>query len=295
MAIEKASPLFGDVTVYPAKDGKQRVEIYIRLQNKVEGMQIGIAIDGSSSMQSMFAAQTPKLFRRAGDNVMEPIVRGLCGYACDFSGDGTISPIYWAIGAGGKEVESLGKLDKDTTKTMPVEGPSNNRWGTGTLLLPALDYFLTEFANAPWIVLLLITDGVIGDLDAVITRSMAIAPDILDGKLGKCKFVLVGVGEEVSEEQIDKIDNMFEGTSFEGKIDLWDGKFAATMNDLQEIWDEVDFGIKLPGNARIFDDKSNEVIAYLDEIPQLMSFAVTEGITSVRIEIAGMTIIQPLT
>jgi len=294
MAIEKASPLFGDVTVYPSKDGKQRVEIYIRLQNKVEGMQIGIAIDASSSMQSMFAAQTPKLFRRAGDNVMEPIVRSLCNYACDYSGDGKIVPIYWAVGAGGKEIESLGRLDSTAVKTMPVEGPSNGRWGTGTLLLPALDYFLTEFADAPWLVLLLVTDGVIGDLDGVIARSMAIAPEILDGKRGKCKFVLVGVGEEVSEDQIEKIDNMFDGTAFENKIDLWDGKFAATMSELQEIWDEVDFGIKLPGNARIFDDKGNEVASYLDEIPQRMSFFVPEGSASVRVEIAGLSIIQPL-
>ena len=294
MTIKKASPLFGDVTVYPSKEGQQRVEIYIRLQNKVEGMQIGIAIDGSSSMQSMFAAQTPKLFRRPGDNVMETIVRSLCKYACDYSSDGTVLPIYWAIGAGGKEIESLGKLDATTVETMPLEGPSNSRWGTGTLLLPALDYFLAEFADAPWSFLLLITDGVIGDLDAVIARSMAIAPEILEGKRGKCKFILVGVGEEFSEDQIEKIDNMFNGTPFENKIDLWDGKFAAKMSELQEIWDEVDFGIKLPGSVHIFDDNGKEVVSYLDEIPQCMSFLVPEGTASVKLEMAGISIIQPL-
>jgi hypothetical protein len=87
---------------------------------------------------------------------------------------------------------------------------------------------------------------------------------------------------------------MFDGTAFENKIDLWDGKFAATMSELQEIWDEVDFGIKLPGNASIFDDKGNEVASYLDEIPQYMSFLVPEGSASARLEIAGLSIIQPL-
>lgn len=53
MAIQKASEIFGDITIYPAKDGKQRVEMYIRLQEKVEGMQIGIGIDGSASMRKM--------------------------------------------------------------------------------------------------------------------------------------------------------------------------------------------------------------------------------------------------
>jgi hypothetical protein len=87
---------------------------------------------------------------------------------------------------------------------------------------------------------------------------------------------------------------MFNGTLFEDKIDLWDGKFAAKMSELREIWDEVDFGIKLPGNAHIFDDKGNEVVSYLDEVPQCMSFSVSEGTASVRLEIAGISIIQPL-
>jgi hypothetical protein len=66
------------------------------------------------------------------------------------------------------------------------------------------------------------------------------------------------------------------------------------MSELQEIWDEVDFGIKLPGNVYIFDDKGKEVVSYLDEIPQCMSFSVPEGTTFVRLEMAGISIIQPL-
>ena len=70
----KASDLFGKINVYPPHSGKQRVEIYIRLQQSVEGMEIGMAIDGSRSMLEQFAAHLPKAFRQPGSNIMEPMI-----------------------------------------------------------------------------------------------------------------------------------------------------------------------------------------------------------------------------
>jgi hypothetical protein len=286
MALEKASPLFGDITVYPADAGQQRVEIYIRLTETVEGMQIGLAIDGSASMRESFAANIPKAFRQPGTNGMEPVVRQLCSYACTFSSDGTVLPIYWATGPGGKEIESLGRLDAAESKKMEVEGPK--AWGTGTLLLPPLEYFLAEYATSPWTILLFITDGVVGDLDAVVAKTLSVGQEINEGKRGKCKFIIVGYGPEIDEGQIDQLDNL------EGTLDLWDGKLAAEMDELQEIWDEVDFGISLPGNARILDPQGQLLQSYLDRIPQRMEFKIPAGTPSVTIEIAGQTIVQPL-
>ena len=292
MPVEKASDIFGDITLYPAKDGKQRVEMYIRLQEKVEGMQIGIGIDGSASMRKMFGDTIPKFARKKEDNVMQTVVQRLCSYACEYSGDGTVSPIYWATGIGGKEIESLGKLDSEAIQVISFEGP--RKCGTGTALLPPLNYLLAEFADASWLVLLFVTDGVMSDLDAVVARSLEVGQEVLDGKRGKCKFILVGCGEEVSEEQIEKLDNMFDGTSLEGRVDLWDGKLAAEMNDLSEIWDEVDFGVQIPGAVKIIDDQGREVLSHPDGFPQRMEFLVVEGTKSVKIEIIGQTIEQVL-
>jgi len=286
MALEKASPLFGDITVYPVDAGQQRIEIYLRLQQQVEGMQIGLAIDGSASMMESFAANIPKAFRQPGANGMEPVVRRLCSYACSFSSDGTVLPVYWATGSGGKEIESLGRLDAAASEKMQVEGPKV--WGTGTLLLPPMEFFLAEYANSPWTILLFITDGVVGDLDAVVAKTLSIGQEISEGKRGKCKFIIVGYGPEIDEGQIDQLDNL------EGVIDLWDGKLAGEMNELQEIWDEVDFGISIPGSVRILDPQGQQVQSYLDRIPQRMEFKVSAGTPSVTIEIAGQTIVQPL-
>jgi len=292
MSIEKANDIFGDITIYSAKDGKQRVEIYIRLQEKVEGMQIGIGIDGSASMRKMFGDTIPKFARRPEDNVMQTVVQRLCSYACEFSGDGAVSPIYWATGIGGKDIESLGKLEFDAVTTKSFEGP--RKWGTGTALLPPLNHFLTNLVDVPWLVLLFITDGVISDLDAVVTRSLEVGQEVLDGKRGKCKFILVGCGEEVSEDQLERLDNMFDGTPLEGRIDLWDGKLASEMADLSEIWDEVDFGVQIPGAVRIIDDQGREVLSHPDGFPQRIEFSVFEGTKSVKIEIIGQTIEQVL-
>jgi hypothetical protein len=286
MALEKASPLFGDITVYPADAGQQRVEIYLRLQQQVEGMQIGIAIDGSASMMESFAANIPKAFRQPGANGMEPVVKSLCKYACGFSSDGTVLPIYWATGAGGKDIESIGRLDADQSDKVSIEGPK--AWGTGTLLLPPLEFFLAEYAASPWTVLLFITDGVVGDLDAVVARTLSVTQEINEGKRGKCKFIIVGYGPEIDESQIEQLDNL------ESSLDLWDGKLASEMNALQEIWDEVDFGISIPGNVRILDNQGREVVSYLDRIPQRMEFKVPAGTSSVTVEIAGQTIVQQL-
>ena len=87
---------------------------------------------------------------------------------------------------------------------------------------------------------------------------------------------------------------MFDGTSLEGRVDLWDGKLAAEMNDLSEIWDEVDFGVQIPGAVKIVDDQGREVLSHPDGFPQRMEFLVAEGTKSVKIEIIGQTIDQVL-
>lgn len=292
MAIVKASPLFGKINVYEAERGKQRVEIYIRLDQSVEHMQVGVAIDASASMKGLYAANIPKMVRQAGQNVMEPVVRHLCRFVCDYSGDGTVLPIYWAVGPGGKEIESLGAMDAARAETLPVDGPKRP-WGTGTCLLPALDFFLDQFSKAEWAILLFITDGVIEDIEDVKARALAVGHEIKAKKRGNCKFVVVGIGA-ADEAQLDELDNMFDGTPLEEDVDLWDCKLANDMAELSEIWDEVDFGISLPMSARITDAQGVVVKSYADEVPQRMEFEVAAGTKSVTVEIAGQTFTQPL-
>ncbi|WP_144052082.1 dynamin family protein [Gloeocapsa sp. PCC 73106] len=66
------------------------------------------------------------------------------------------------------------------------------------------------------------------------------------------------------------------------------------ITDIWEIWDEVDFGITLPGYLQITDAQGNQILSYADGFPQRLEFIVTNEIRLVTIELAGQKIIQPL-
>lgn len=292
---KKASDLFGKINVYPPEQGKKRVEIYICLDQRVENMQIGIAIDGSASMMPSFAAHIPKLFRQPGANAMEPVVRHLSRYVCNYSGNGQVELIYWAVGAGGGAIEPMGVFGAAQAAQIPVNGPVKHAWGTGTQLLPALNHFLTRFAQAQWTVLIFITDGALEDFAAVKQRALQVGQEIVDRRRQPCKFIMIGIGA-ADEKQLEELDDMFAGTLLgeQHGIDLWDCKLASDMDALSEIWDEMDFGLTLPGSARIMDSRHHLLQHYPDGIPQKLEFLVPAAEQTVVIEIAGQMITQPL-
>ncbi|MHB9130458.1 MAG: hypothetical protein ACYDBB_05115 [Armatimonadota bacterium] len=301
----KASPLFGKINVYDPEGGKQNVEIYIKLDQRVENMKVGIAIDGSASMlRPMYGAHLPLPILREQANIVAPVVRHLARYVCDFTGDGTVDLIYWAVGPGGSNTESIGRVDAAGCDTIRIDGPKKHPWGTGTRLLPALQHYTREFADAEWAILLFITDGRIEDTEDVKAHAMAVGQEIINGTRKNLKLVVVGLTHvgikpeeiEVMKEGLDELDNMFEGTELgeEHGIDLWDCKLASDMEELSEIWDEVDFGIAIDGTGRILDGAGREVMHYADSIPQRLEFKVPEGTKEVTVEIFGQTIVQPL-
>ena len=62
--------------------------------------------------------------------------------------------------------------------------------------------------------------------------------------------MLIGVGPNVNEEQMEELDDLDTGTP----IDLWDHKLAAEMRVLQEIFAEVvDKNARIADNGRILD------------------------------------------
>jgi len=301
--VEKASPLLGKINVYPEKDGVQHVEIYIAVSSGVEGLYCGVAIDGSMSMKETFAAHLPPIFR--GDqNIMKPVVRQLSKYAAGFTGDGKVYLFYWAVGPGGTDVEGLGNFGIDECDSLEVGGPKTKAWGTGTKLLPAIDEFVKNVpAQAKMGMLLVITDGLMEDLDPVKARAMEIGREMVEHPERQMKFVIVGVsanisGSEVYEmkDQLEQLDDMFEGTELGDKngIDLWDTKLASEMSDLAEIWGEVEFDIQIPGAAKITDDKGEVLKSYPDGFPQKLDFTVKPGTPFVTLELAGTKITQPL-
>jgi hypothetical protein len=290
--------LLATVNVFDPEKGKQHVEVYIRVESGPEGAMIGLAVDGSNSMKESFGAHVPPVFRTPEMNIMQPVVTRLASFLRGLSGDGKVHLIYWAVGQAGAETEPIGAIDQASEGSLKIEGPKKKGWGPGTKLAPPLKQFADQFKDAKWSLVVFITDGAIEDIEDVKKVSLELGKQIAQGKRKYLKLVIIGVGRDVDVGQMDDLNDMFEGTGLAdpdgNDIDMWDGRLASDMQSLWDVLGEVDFGITLPGSARILSDKGTEVCSYSDGIPMKMDFEVPAGTKQVTIEIAGRSIVQPL-
>ena len=140
--------------------------------------------------------------------------------------DGGTTCIYWATGPGGSEIEEVGDLTAEQAERHDFGPPKE--FGTGTQLLPAVRYFVDRFKDAPWGFYVFITDGELHDLDAVKEYSTQLARDVAAKRRRPLKFVLIGVGPNINEGQMEELDDLDTGTD----VDLWDHKIASEMRVL---------------------------------------------------------------
>ncbi len=289
---------FGEVNIYPDKGGKTRVVATILMEPHREGAQTGIALDGSGSMAKLYGVEDgsrvlspifggPKKLT----NEVTPVAQKLCAYlARKIDADGGTTCIYWATGTGGGEVEVIGDLTADEAEKR-VFGPPRE-FGTGTQLLPAVKYFVDRFRSAPWGFFVFITDGELHDLDAVIAYSKRLAMEVAAGRRNPIKFVLIGLGPQVNERQMEELDDLDTGTD----VDLWDHKLAAEMRVLQEIFAEVvDKNARVADNGRILDPQGRVAKDYSGTgLPAFLEFEVPAGSQYFTLEVNGQRIHQPL-
>jgi hypothetical protein len=259
---------FGEVNVYPSSGGKVRVVATILMEPHKEGAQTGIALDGSGSMSKLYGVEEDgggflaSLFgkKKQTHNEVTPVAQKICSYlARKIDADGGTTCVYWAVGPGGSQIEEVGDLRGDEAERH-IFGPPKN-FGTGTQLLPAVKYFVERFRDALWGFYVFVTDGELHDLDEVKHYSVELARAIAARRRNPLKFVLIGVGPSVNEEQMEELDDLETGTP----IDLWDHKLAAEMRLLQEIFAEVvDKNARIADNGRILDAQGHTVKDYSD-------------------------------
>ncbi len=292
---------FGEVNVYPAGHGKVRVTATILMEPRKEGTQTGIALDGSYSMEKLYGGVEEtggflaKMFgmstRRESANQITPVAQRLCAYlARKIDADGGTTCIYWATGPGGSKIEVIGDLTGDQAERH-VFGPPRE-FGTGTQLLPAVRYFVERFEDAPWGFYVFVTDGELHDLDEVKHYSTQLAHKIAAGRHKPLKFVLIGVGPEVNEDQMEQLDDLDTGTD----IDLWDHKLASELRVLQQIFAEVvDKNARVADRARVLDPQGRVVKNYSDTgLTAFLEFEMPAGSEYFVLEVEGQKIQQPL-
>jgi hypothetical protein len=297
--LKKVVEPFGEVNVRPAAGGKTRVTATILMEPHKEGAQTGIALDGSGSMAKLYGAGEEQGFfaslfgikKPQGHNEITPVAQRLCSYlARKIDADGGTTCIYWAVGPGGSRIQEVGDLTADQAERH-VFGPPQE-FGTGTQLLPAVRYFVERFKDAPWGIYVFITDGALHDLDDVKRYSTEFARAVAARRRNPLKFVLIGIGPDVDERQMEALDDLDTGT----EVDLWDHKLAAEMRMLQEIFAEVvDKNARVAEKARILDPQGRVVKDYSDTgLPAFLEFEMPHGADYFTLDVNGSKIHQGL-
>ncbi|MCI0684735.1 MAG: VWA domain-containing protein [Gemmataceae bacterium] len=288
---------FGEVNVYPQADASVRVTATILMEPRREGTQTGIALDGSGSMSALYATEAGGFFssffgkKKTQTNEITPVAQKVCAYlARKLDADGGTTCTYWATGPGGSQVEVIGDLTGEQAETH-FFGPPRN-FGTGTQLLPAVRYFVDRFKDAPWGFYVFITDGELHDLESVKRYSVQLAKDVASGKRRPLKFVLIGVGDNINEGQMEQLDDLDTGTD----IDLWDHKLAAHLRVLQDIFAEVvDKNARVADKGKILDAADRVVKNYSDTgVPAFLEFTMPAGSPFFTLEVEGQRVRQEL-
>ena len=298
---------------------------------EAEGWQTGVALDASASMKRWFGktlkgkvpeARMKEYIRRGlviertedgrasrlmrpqaleeslkrGDltwhpNTIQELARDFVAYlASNLDADGGTTVIYWACGDGSL-TEVVGDFTAEECRALTLSGPAGDEFGQGTRLAPAMDYFLERFEDADRGMYLFLTDGKLDDLAEVKRRTTALAKQIEAGRRRPVKCVLVGVGDEIDEQQMVELDDLDTGT----EVDIWDHKVASEMRQLTEIFAEVvDENTMVAPTARIFDDAGAVVETFADGLPARVKFSLPAGAKWFELEVGDTRIRQTL-
>jgi hypothetical protein len=223
--------------------------------------------------------------------VVEPRAREFIAYlAGNLDADGGTTVVYWACDDG-RGVEVLGDYTTDQCRALTLRGPAAARFGTATHLLPALDYFLTRFADAARGMYLFVTDGRIDDLDAVKRATKKLAERVAAGQRNPVKCVLIGVGDGIDEGQMEELDDLDTGTD----VDVWDHKIAADMRNMAEIFAEVvDENQIVAERATLYDSAGRVARQFDTGMPAKVTFRVPAASEWFELEIEGQRVRQRL-
>lgn len=257
-----------------------------------KGWIVQVNSDGSDRMlwtEPAFSDAIAKGYLQSTENIVEPLARKMTAYlAGNLDSDGGTTLIYWACGDG-SATEVVGDFTVDECDAMAVTGPKTTDFGGGTRLTPAVKYFVERFADSPRGMYIFITDGKLDDLMQVKRYTVDLAKKIAAKQHNPVKCVLIGVGNDIDEGQMEELDDLETGTD----VDIWDHKIAKEMRSLIEIFAEVVSENKIVAStATIYDDAGNVAARYSDGLPAKVKFTMRTGSKAFELEVGGQRIRQ---
>jgi len=274
----------------------------------VEGLDVGLYLDGSGSMREEYAYTTDQPRRTFWEwllrkpmhppkgpptNEVEPQARWMLQYLATKDRNGILRVAYWACQSG-KTVEVVGELPGTEVERYNFPGPSGH--GSSTHLAPAIRDFITYLKaqvpkGARRGLAVFITDGALHDAEEVEKLSSEIARMITKGQLPRVQFVLVGVGDKIDEAQLERIAH----AEHAGISHLWCHRTAKEIQNVAELVAVlVDETMTVAAGGTIYDDRGKVVREYEGRLPAVLEFEVSEGCRSFTLEVAGKRYTQPL-
>lgn len=223
-------------------------------------------------------------------NIMDPEIKKFVSHLADnLDQEGSCELVYWAMGETGGEIEKVGEFTSAKCNNTLFEGPHTSKFGQGTRLLPALEYFEKKFRQARRTFIIFQTDGFIDDLDRVIDFTKKLAKSIEANKRNMLKAVIIGVGASIDESQMVQLDDLDTGTS----VDIWDHKIASEMKDIQEIFAElVSENTIVATFATLSDSQGNVLHQFNDGLPARFEFEMGKTNDYFVLEVDGQKIQQ---
>ena len=235
-----------------------------------------LALDASVGMKPIFGRCS--LFNKQPNDV-ERVARKLGGLLCDATRDQKVSMIYWAVGYNGG-LEEIGTYDKEECTVAKINGPKKKLWGRRTKILSTIKYIAESgFDKIEATMAVIITVGIIEDEKEAMDYCMKLGKRLVaEGQTELFRLVLIGVGEEVDVGQLERFEDMFEGTDLDSHVDFWSSGVAASMQDESDILAVLKGELMImtedmiADSGSILDGDGNEIIAFPDGMPPKVRF-----------------------
>lgn len=288
-----------DVNVLPQKDGSYEIVVCF--------MPDPILIIGERNSKAMLALDASASLRNeygfggafgGNPNFVELVARKIGVLLTEMTKKGTANAIYWAVGHDGSQIEEIGEFDEIGWSQALISGPKKHVWGKGTKLLPAIRHCTEKVANnADWTMGVFVTDGIIEDEDDCLHYCMTMGKKIVSGQCPPLKFILIGVGQHVDTIQLERFDNMFEGSEF--KVDLWSTGIAYSMREESDIMNVlygelIDEKTIVAASGQIRNKSGHLLKSWTDGLPGKFRFTLPKGENKFMLTTGEHTIVQDL-
>ena len=270
-----------------------RVVVTLLHDPTIEGLDVALYMDGSASMEPTYGPRGVLAKLGPVKNLVEPQMRWMLDYLAQKDKDGLLRVAYWATGSG-SELEVLGDLEGRLAESYKFPGPRS--YGKATVMLPVLRDYVAHLRSetakgARRGLAVIVTDSQLSDPDDVRAYSQQVAREVTAGRLPPINFVLVGVGEQVDEEQMEAICH----EEYPGIGHLWCHRVADRMEEMAELVAVlVDETMTVASGGVVYGEGTDVLKRYEARLPAVLEFDVPEGCRSFTLEVGGQRFTQPL-